>query len=145
MKREAGWSDEDHPQTMWLGLNAYAYTLKILNKSEEIISLALAVKTVLGDAVYAVIAPEFRQKLESAELGLTLGKEDVENPALVSGLSVGNESRHTESDQMMIDYYAKKNADAMKKKTDLMTIAMGVAIGVVLGVLLVNFKVIHLA
>lgn len=144
VKKEAGWADEDHPQTMWLGLNAYAYTLKLqaIAEAQKVLKLADAVRIVLGPQVYDVIQPDLRTKLEEAELGLTV---ETENPALTQGLSAGNESRHTESDEMMVDYYAKKNADAMKKKTDLMQILMGVSVGIVIGIALVSFKVIKLA
>jgi len=141
-KRGAGWTDEDRPQTMFLGFNAYKYTLTINTVKESVINLAKAVRIVLGKEVYDVIQPELRDKLEKAEFGILIEPDDP----FTSGASatMGNEARHTESDHVIIDYYAKKVKQALQGKMQWNSVVMGVAVGVVLGIMLVNFKVIKL-
>jgi len=156
VKRGPGWADEDKPQTMWLGMNAYAYTLRIktiiegkdeegkqtIKPLQEVINLAHAVRLVLGEKIYASIPKDLGQRLETADLGITV---EPENPALETGLSTGNEARHTESDEKMIDYYADKNAKAMQgNKIQWPILIAGLMGGIVLGIILVSAKVINL-
>jgi hypothetical protein len=141
VKRGAGWTDEDRPQTMFLGFNAYEYTLTVGEIKQKVLRLAEAVRIVLGKEVYDVIQPDLRDKLEKAEFGITVEPED---PATAGKTTAGNEARYTESDISMINYYARKVKEAMQSKAQWTPIIMGISIGIVIGILLVNFKVIKL-
>jgi hypothetical protein len=143
IKKGPGWTDEDRPQTMFLGFNAYAYTLIINKVPEKVLKLAEAVRIVLGKEVYDVITPDLRDKLEKAEFGINVEPDD---PTTTGATLTGNETRHTVSDEKMIDYYAEKNAKAMQgNKIQWTTLFMGLTTGIVIGIAIVSFKVIKLA
>jgi hypothetical protein len=141
-KRGGGWTDEDKPETMFLGFNAYKYTVEFNEVKQEVLKFSDAARIVLGKEVYDVIQPELKVKMEGAEWGITAEPID---PATTGAALVGNEARHTEADHEMIDYYAHKSAQELKGGMNWMQVLMGLCGGVVIGILLVSFKVIKLA
>lgn len=142
IKMGPGWTDEDKPRTIFLALEAFAYTLFMDGGTAIKITLAQALSTIWGKEAYDKIPKNLREQVEHDTFGITLSPKNP--PKTPEGVYASNEARHSESDRAMIDYYARKVKEG-QKKMDWTILILGVLAGFGITYLAVNMHWIRVA
>ena len=104
--------------------------------------VGICLEKILGTELYKKVTPEIKEKVESATWGILV---EPENPTAEELQGASNEARHSESDERMIDYYAKKVADALKSKFEWTTVMLGAFGGALLVYVAVNMHWLKVA
>lgn len=111
-------------KTIFFAFEAGGYTADMKEGENTTLSLPETMREVLGSDTWEKVTPEIKEKLEKSTFGVV-----IEPAKSVKPNESGNESRHTESDEHMIDYFADKVHKALKTKFDLVTFGSGAAFG----------------
>jgi len=117
-----GWMEKGVGKMYFFAYTALIKTTKLQNGVPVPMGVGVYLEKILGAELYKKVTPEIKEKVENAEWGILI--EPV-NPTDAELAGASNESRHTESDERMIDYYAKKVGNALKSKFDLTTFLLG--------------------
>lgn len=117
-----GWMEKGVGKMYFFAYTALIKTIRMQNGEPTTMGVGVCLEKILGAELYAKVHPDIKEKVENAEWGIIISPN---NPTDEDLKGASNESRHTESDERMIDYYAKKIANALKSKFDLTTLLMG--------------------
>jgi hypothetical protein len=140
-KEGRGWTEKGVGKMYYIAYSALVKTIRLEDAKPIIMGVGVYLEKILGKELYAKVTPEIKEKVENSEWGIMI---DPIKPTDAELKGASNESRHTESDERMIDYFADKVHKAMKAKFEWMPILMGLFLGVIIGIALVSFKVIKL-
>jgi len=136
-----GWMEKGIGKMYFFAYTAIIKTIRLENGEPITMGVGVCLEKILGVELYKKVTPEIKEKVENVEWGVII---DPILPTDVELRSASNESRHTESDEHMIDYLANKLHKALKPKFEWTTLLTGLAIGVVIGLALVNWKIFKL-
>jgi len=139
IKRGSGYMEKGTGKTIFFAFEAGGHTAKMQGAEEEELSIPDTIRLLIGDELWEKTAPEIKDKLEKNTFGVIIEPAKTEDKA-----GAGNESRHTESDKSMIDYFADKVSKAMKGKIQWMPVLMGAFGGALLMLLAVTMKWIRI-
>ena len=121
-----GWMEKGVGKMYFFAYTALIKTIRLETAEKVEMGVGVCLEKILGAELYKKVTPEIKEKVENAEWGIIV--EPI-SPTDAELKLASNESRHTESDEHMIDYFADKVHKALKTKFDLVTFGSGVAFG----------------
>lgn len=141
-KAGRGWIEKGTGKTYYLAYTGLAKTVAINEPEMVDKGFGVCLKEVLGEEMYSKIIPEIKTKVEATNLHVLVEpiaptKEELQGAS--------NEARHSESDERMIDYYAKKVSDALKSKFEWTNVLLGAFAGGMLVYVAVNMHWLKVA
>lgn len=139
IKRGTGYMEKGTGKTIFFAFEAGGHTADMEEGETTTLSLPETMREVLGSDIWEKVTPEIKEKLEHSTFGIVIEPAKTEKTR-----GIGNESRHTESDEHMIDYFAEKVHKALKTKFDIVTFGSGIAFGGFLVLLALVMKWIKL-
>ncbi len=137
-----GWNEKGSNKMLYFGYTAYSKTINFQEPTAVKYPGTEYLQRVLGSEIYKKIDPIIKDKIENSQWGILIEPVVPTNQEL---LNSSNESRHTESDEHMIDYFADKVHKAMKAKFEWTTVLLGAFGGALLVYVAVNMHWLKVA